>query len=168
MKALTLTQPWASLVAVCEKQLETRSWSTRYRGPLLIHAAAGFAGAGGKRAAENLTHLEPFRSALMAAGQQAGEARIFSFGMLPLGAIVAKCDLLDVIETAEEVDALREGVDVGDLDGVRIERELAFGNFTPGRFAWVLAHVERLAEPIPCTGALGLWTPPAHVIEALS
>lgn len=36
MKAISLWQPWATLVAVGEKSMETRSWSTRYRGPLLI------------------------------------------------------------------------------------------------------------------------------------
>ena len=42
MKALTLTQPWATLVALGHKKVETRSWSTSYRGPLAIHAAKGF------------------------------------------------------------------------------------------------------------------------------
>lgn len=40
MKAITLWQPWASLVAVGAKTIETRSWSTKHRGPLAIHAAA--------------------------------------------------------------------------------------------------------------------------------
>ena len=35
----TCTQPWATLVAVGTKQIETRSWETSYRGPLAIHAA---------------------------------------------------------------------------------------------------------------------------------
>ncbi|MBZ5702133.1 MAG: ASCH domain-containing protein [Acidobacteriia bacterium] len=39
MKALTLTQPWASLIAKRYKRIETRSWSTPYRGDLAIHAA---------------------------------------------------------------------------------------------------------------------------------
>ena len=39
MKALSLWQPWASLVALRVKTIETRSWSTSYRGPLAIHAA---------------------------------------------------------------------------------------------------------------------------------
>lgn len=39
MKAVTLWQPWASLIAFGLKTIETRSWGTRYRGPLLIHAA---------------------------------------------------------------------------------------------------------------------------------
>ena len=42
MKALTLTQPWAELVAGGFKQWETRSWPTNYRGLLAIHAAKGF------------------------------------------------------------------------------------------------------------------------------
>ena len=39
MKVLSLWQPWASLVAFGRKRIETRSWSTSYRGPLMIHAA---------------------------------------------------------------------------------------------------------------------------------
>ena len=39
MKALSLTQPWAMLVVTGAKRFETRIWTTKYRGPLLIHAA---------------------------------------------------------------------------------------------------------------------------------
>ncbi|MFL5577327.1 MAG: ASCH domain-containing protein [Gemmatimonadaceae bacterium] len=42
MKALTLTQPWATLVAIGAKTIETRSWPTHYRGEVAIHAAKGF------------------------------------------------------------------------------------------------------------------------------
>jgi hypothetical protein len=35
--------------------------------------------------------------------------------------------------------------------------ELAFGDFSPGRYAWILSNVQRLLEPIPARGALGLW-----------
>ncbi len=42
MKALTLTQPWASAVAKGIKAVETRSWSTPYRGWMAIHAAKGW------------------------------------------------------------------------------------------------------------------------------
>lgn len=38
MKALTLIQPWATLIVSGHKRVETRSWRTRHRGPLLIHA----------------------------------------------------------------------------------------------------------------------------------
>ena len=39
MKALSLTQPWATLVVIGAKRIETRFWHTSYVGPLLIHAA---------------------------------------------------------------------------------------------------------------------------------
>lgn len=39
MRALSVRQPWAALIAWGEKTVEVRSWSTRYRGPLLIHAS---------------------------------------------------------------------------------------------------------------------------------
>ena len=42
MRALSLTQPWATLVVLGAKSFETRSWTTTYRGPLLIHAAKRF------------------------------------------------------------------------------------------------------------------------------
>jgi|SRR5690242_8015772 len=41
MKAITLIQPWASLIADGIKTIETRSWPTNYRGPIAIHAGKG-------------------------------------------------------------------------------------------------------------------------------
>ena len=40
MRALTIRQPWAELIIRGEKDVENRSWRTRHRGPLLIHAGA--------------------------------------------------------------------------------------------------------------------------------
>lgn len=42
MKAITLEQPFASLVSISAKTIETRPWSTDYRGPLAIHSADTF------------------------------------------------------------------------------------------------------------------------------
>jgi hypothetical protein len=44
MLCLTMTEPWASLVACGAKRIETRSWGTDHRGPLAIHAANGMTG----------------------------------------------------------------------------------------------------------------------------
>ena len=41
MKALTISQPFASLIANGEKWVENRCWETKYRGPLAIHAGKG-------------------------------------------------------------------------------------------------------------------------------
>ncbi len=41
MKVITLKQPWATLVAEGIKKYEFRSWKTKYRGKILIHAGVG-------------------------------------------------------------------------------------------------------------------------------
>lgn len=41
MKALTIQQPWASMIASGEKWVENRTWRTNYRGPMAIHAGLG-------------------------------------------------------------------------------------------------------------------------------
>jgi hypothetical protein len=38
MKALTIKQPWAHLIITGQKDIENRTWTTSYRGPVLIHA----------------------------------------------------------------------------------------------------------------------------------
>lgn len=40
-KALSIRQPWAWLIVNGHKDIENRSWATRFRGPVLIHAAKG-------------------------------------------------------------------------------------------------------------------------------
>ncbi|MFU6893283.1 ASCH domain-containing protein [Pseudomonas aeruginosa] len=44
MKALSIRQPWAWLIVNGHKDIENRSWPTRFRGPVLIHAAKGMTG----------------------------------------------------------------------------------------------------------------------------
>ncbi|SNS53603.1 hypothetical protein SAMN06295912_108135 [Sphingomonas laterariae] len=41
MKALSVRQPWAFSILFGGKEIENRNWSTRYRGPLALHAAKG-------------------------------------------------------------------------------------------------------------------------------
>lgn len=129
-RALTLTQPWASAVAQGAKSIETRSWSTRYRGPLLIHAAATWSGHD-QRWAEALARRDVIR---------------IPAGGLPRGVVVARVRLEDVVPT-EDIVALEP-----------VERML--GDYSPGRFGWFMTLLETYAEPIPARGALGLWAGP--------
>ena len=41
MKAITIIEPWASMIAHGFKTIETRSWPTSYRGKIAIHAGKG-------------------------------------------------------------------------------------------------------------------------------
>ncbi len=132
-KVLTLTQPWATLLATGEKRLETRSWQTRYRGPLAIHAAAAF-----PLPARRLCADEPLAGAL-------GRHGYLGPGDLPRGVVLATCRLVAIRRVASATD-----VPQGD--------EARFGDFSIGRFVWVVADVRPLARPLPERGRLGLWT----------
>jgi hypothetical protein len=137
-----LTQPWATLVAIGAKKLETRSWPTYYRGPLLVHAAKGF-----PAAARGVCYHEVFRYALAREGYNDSSE-------LPIGAIIGIVALVGCVSTAQALER---------IDPV----EQAFGNYGPGRFAWQLTEAMRFPDPIPCRGALGLWRVPDEIVEAV-
>lgn len=141
MKALTLTQPWASLVAIGAKRIETRGWRTAHRGPLAIHAAKGFP----KWAKE--TCAEPAFAA------ELGRDR------LPVGAVIATCRLISCMPTRElqENRLIQVDPEARCDDFLLGEEERAFGDYSPGRWAWLLADIEALPEPVPAKGALSLW-----------
>lgn len=162
MKVITLTQPWATLVAIGAKKIETRSWETLRRGPLAIHAAKGLGPVGGAQGLMELCRSEPFRSVLLAAGFLGTPA-------LPLGAIVAVCTLLDCVPTQHPgivnepgkpwFTGARKGVGQHyyEVPPPPDSNEFAFGDYSPGRFAWLLGDVRALPEPVPAKGHLGLW-----------
>jgi hypothetical protein len=133
MKALTLTQPWATLVAIGVKKLETRSWRTAYRGPLAIHAAKGF-----PKNCALLCNEDRFRQALRAHGITGADA-------LPRGVVVATCNLIGCMET----ETIREAIEQDD--------EWYFGDYSDGRYAFQLARIVRLDNPVAAKGSLGLW-----------
>lgn len=139
MKALTLWQPWASLVALGEKRIETRCWQTSYRGPLAIHAAKKppprWLGAS--------MHGSEFRNELADVLNVRRDSVDSALQKLPYGAVVAIVRLDSIEETAH-------------LESVLCERERIFGNYEAGRYAWNLELLERI-DPIPAKGNRLLW-----------
>lgn len=148
MKALTLTQPWATLVAIGAKRYETRSWSTPYRGPLAIHAGKGLGPVGGQRGLRALCGREPFREVLTEAGY--ADPRD-----LARGVIVATCELVGCFAVEIVADVAASFTDIPDP----AEHEEAFGDYSAGRSALALANVQGCLTG-PVRGALGLWRPP--------
>jgi hypothetical protein len=101
-----------------------------------------------------LCRSEPFRTALLDAG-------ILGTPALPLGAIVATCELVDCVPSVAIMQSFG-AYGPEDGSGGRVlwaltDQELAFGDYTHGRYAWLLANVRALPEPIPAKGALSLW-----------
>lgn len=144
IRALTLTQPWATLVALGRKRIETRSWRTRHRGTLAIHAAKGLPR--GLRLGDTL-ELGPWRATRDRAGLLLRNADDPDFRpyRLPTAAIVALVNLRTVRSTNDP--ACRPAAS---------ERPL--GDYTPDRFAWYLNNLDPLHRPVTdVRGALGLW-----------
>lgn len=156
MKALTLTltQPWASLVAIGAKKIETRSWSTSYRGPLAIHAAKGM-----PTSAVECCVSEPFLSVLQAAGFMPPEFPLDRpydvMAWFPRGKVVAVCGLVDCLPI--KIYSIGDSAINGTSYPLPAEPERSFGDYSVGRFAWLLADIRALPTPIPAKGALGLW-----------
>ena len=169
IRSLTLTEPWASLVALEEKRLETRSWAPwdGYRGPIAIHASSKF-----PVECEEQCYIEPFYSVLQSHGfephRQARRHR--NAWQFPLGHVIAIACLENVYQvpvTKGEEMLFNEGISFAQQWQPPTEPELSFGNFAPGRYVWEFSMIHRLSQPLKASGALGLWNwlPPTSFWE---
>ena len=157
MKALSLWQPWASLVAFGEKKVETRIWKTSYRGPIAIastKAERPLPGIGMSR--DSKLFQEYFR---LASERHGWGARYWpekdreGWNVCPPDLRRALCGFGAVLCTAELVAIEETSAVRDDLD----EKERVFGNYEDGRYAWFLENVKRFDRPIPVKGNRMLW-----------
>jgi len=132
MKALSIAQPWAELIASGKKTVETRSWQTSYRGPIAIHAARGLT-------KESLRLYNKMKRDLPPTEE------------LARGAVIAVGELVGCVPTVTEIDGKRFLA----TDHIPAQ-EIPWGDFSPGRFAWQIQNVERI-RPVLVRGRLGLW-----------
>ena len=151
MKALSLWEPWASLIRAGAKTYETRSWSTNYRGNLLICASK-------KRDKDALFFFQMsdvqkylvrpesirFSYQLETNNQDSKYTRVSEFSLY-FGCAVAIVELQDCVPT-EKINLQQIGPD-----------ESYFGNYGPGRFAWKLKMIDNSFAPFPVKGAQGLF-----------
>ena len=136
MKALTLWQPWASLIALGHKTIETRGWATRFRGPIAIHAAKRFG-----RTEQLMCDTWPFNQVLKAKQK------------FPLGAIVATATLTDCIQIGVDTGSERYQAFEAQLEEHPYERE--FGDYVVERWAWRLQDVTPRLTAVRVRGAQG-------------
>ena len=136
-KALSLHQPWASLMMWRDeqgrpfKQIETRGWPLSYRGPLVIHAT---------KSSEflELCNQPPFCDVLSARGIQ-------SVALLPRGAALGVVDVVDCQPT-EFINCEEFG-----------PYERAFGDYSRGRYGFITTSARMFATPIEARGNQGVW-----------
>ena len=148
MKAITVSQPYASLIADGEKWVENRQrWPNFYRGPILIHAGKG------------TQYLD--REDLVA---------------YPTGCVVAVANLFAVVNVSAVVNLLTlmplasmrliaptNPVQRGPLTVGQI---LAH-KYTEGPICLILTQIRKLASPVPCRGMQGLWEAPEVVLRTI-
>lgn len=87
MKAITIKQPWASLIVHGIKDIENRTWRTNFRGRVLIHAA----GSHGRKFSVNLTDAQT-KAAFATIAKEAMS------GNLPFGSIIGSVEIVDCVQ----------------------------------------------------------------------
>lgn len=146
MKAITIQQPWATLIALGEKRFETRSRRTNIRGTIAIHA--------GKSIDRGACELEPIKSTLAKHG--------YTVDNLPTGAVIATVELIGSYRHYNTID---NGVHIvrcpdNQYDFEKVHyingQEKSFGWWGEGRHAWEMANIKQI-EPIPAKGQQGWW-----------
>lgn len=165
MKAITVRQPWASLIAAGVKTIETRPRRTSYRGRIAIHA--GLKGpVHGSVVREWRVEYPNAPGYIVRTGH--GEA-----WPLPLGAVVASAVLTDCLpiekqftekagRPGEDVVLVEPGLElvIDRWNAVRAEHvtdQLPFGDFSPGRWALLLDDIAPTTERCPRCWGTG-WT----------
>ena len=137
MKAISLHQPWASLIAEGIKTVETRSWAppkALIGQRIAIHAA--------KRPMNIRGWGNQFTRAWLAQYPKGWE------GKIPLGAVVCTA-VLSKVGMCSSLYVVN-----GDIVPMPVD---PWGDFTIGRWMWFLEDIERLDPPVPVNGHQGFW-----------
>lgn len=148
MRALTVQQPWAWAIIHGGKLIENRTANWSYRGPLAIHAGQRWSERG---ASSDLIHDAWHQHGTFAHPADARDGWAFHYG-----AILGVVDLVDV---HPDVGCCRPWGESSYTEAGGKDRRIVTH--------LVLENPRALGEPIPCRGALGLWTPPVGVAESL-
>lgn len=128
VKALTISQPFASLIVDGKKWIENRTWAAGYRGPLAIHAGKG---------SQYLSSEE--------------------LGQFPCGCIIGVCRLVACVAKSR-IEMLAPSSKRLDLieDSRRSWGEANEHEHCEGPWCWILDNVKRV-EPVYVRGLQGLW-----------
>lgn len=134
MKAFTVYQPFAFAIVAGIKPHETRPRRTNIRGRVAVHAGMKEIDAVLKRCSEE------YREKII----QLQHESPFIDNVLYRGGIIGTVEIVGCVPVEEVVNRLTE-------------RERLLGDYSPGRFAWVLKDPIMFDEPIPARGQQGWW-----------
>lgn len=140
MKALSIKQPWASLIALGIKDIENRTWKTNFRGRIYIHASA-------KKAGELPYILDDTQGDFFYYNEPEG----LKEHSLITSAIIGEVDIIDCVINHESIWAEKSEFSPYQENGVPHEGMKPIYN-------WVLANAVLYDKPIlNIKGKLSFW-----------
>ena len=123
MKVLTIQEPYATFIMHGMKKIETRSWKTKYRGEIYIHAGKS------KNFLKKINNNKVLKL-------------LENIG-LNYGNIICKAELIDcVYMTKEFIDKVKS----------ENNYEYILGEYAVGRYAWILQNVQEINQKIHAKG----------------
>lgn len=135
-KALSIKQPWASLIAHGIKDIENRTWKTNFRGRIYIHACTP------RKFEVQLTDEQTIQAAPVL-------KQLFD-NTLPFGAIIGEVDIVDCVINHESIWAEKSDMFLRTHSAGIVSR--------PPIYNWVLENAEMYENPIlNVKGKLSFW-----------
>ena len=129
MKVLTIQEPYATFIMQGMKKIETRSWKTKYRGEIYIHAGKS------KKFLKRIHNNKVLK--------------LLENIDLNYGNIICKAELIDcVYMTKDFIDKVKS----------ENNYEYILGEYAVGRYAWILQNVQEINQKIHAKGKLNIWT----------
>lgn len=158
MKAISVWQPWADLIRRELKRVETRSWSTNYRGDLLICSAK-------KKDKSSQEYHEctviPILRDLYPLCPHFIDYNDLQFGKALCIASLRDCRLItpELIKRYSGNPNYKRNYEYDSLQAVCCFKgyQMAFGDWRPGRYAWIFDHVIPLENIFDVKGKRGLF-----------
>jgi len=168
MLAISVNQPYASIIAAGAKLVETRDWKP-YPNKLkpgdrvAIHATKNF-----PQWAKEICQEPRFFQALwpdIQGYRNTQESPYPADWFMKIDDLYYSIDEIErrtealprgVIVATARIAAFRSTNDDDFIDELS-QQEMQFGNYASDRWGWVLEDVQALDEPIPARGQLGIW-----------
>lgn len=141
LKVLSVQQPWADLIVMGSKWCENRTWQTKHRGPLFIHASKWDVKERKAWEAEGVD-LQKESPGGCETGAIIGYVHLY--GCYPV-------ELIEQIEEGQVPEGSEELASM--LNGVSDES----WQFVEGPWCWLMADARFLQTPIPAKGKLNVW-----------
>lgn len=172
MKALSIKQPWASLIctprednpALGIKDIENRTWKTNFRGKIYVHASQAWNAAiaeicisnpNVKAALEKLGKIHNYKDKSIG-------YKGYSFSGLEHGAIIGEVDIIDCVINHDSIWAEKAQQQYRIYDNTTVPQDVPKHIYN-----WVLANPLVYEKPIPAKGKLSFWEPDIFITECI-